>query len=216
LAPVDWRAGVALPCRQRRGPHHPLRPRRGGPHQSAAADRAFHRIDRRKKVDSARATLARINPEISIEAIAERVAGLRLEQLVQSADVVIDATDNFATRHAVNRACVKFARPLVSGAGVRFDGQIAVFDLRRRDSPCYHCLSRKTATWRKCAARNGRVRAAGGVIGSMQAAEALKLLMGIGRDLTGRLLLLDALAMEWRSVRLKRIRSAPSAAAKIR
>jgi len=159
----------------------------------------------RKKVDSARATLARINPEVSIEAIAERIAGLRLEQLVQSADVVIDATDNFATRHAVNRACVKFARPLVSGAGVRFDGQIAVFDLRRRDSPCYHCLFPENGDVEemRCAVM-GVFAPLVGIIGSMQAAEALKLLMGIGRDLTGRLLVLDALTMEWRSVRLKK------------
>jgi adenylyltransferase/sulfurtransferase len=159
----------------------------------------------RKKVDSARAALARINPEISIEAIAERVAGPRLEQLVQSADVVIDATDNFATRHAINRACVKFAKPLVSGAGVRFDGQIAVFDLRRLDSPCYHCLFPESGDVEemRCAVM-GVFAPLVGVIGSMQAAEALKLLMGIGRDLTGRLLLLDALTMEWRSVRLKK------------
>jgi len=159
----------------------------------------------RKKVDSARAALARINPEVSIEAIAERVAGPRLEQLVQSADVVIDATDNFATRHAINRACVKFAKPLVSGAGVRFDGQIAVFDLRRQDSPCYHCLFPESGDVEemRCAVM-GVFAPLVGIIGSMQAAETLKLLMGIGRDLTGRLLLLDALTMEWRSVRLKK------------
>ena len=159
----------------------------------------------RKKVDSARATLARINPEVSIEAVAERVAGPRLEQLVQSADVVVDATDNFATRHAVNRACVKFSKPLVSGAGVRFDGQIAVFDLRRQDSPCYHCLFPESGDIEemRCAVM-GVFAPLVGIIGSMQAAEALKLLMGIGRDLTGRLLLLDALTMEWRSVRLKK------------
>jgi len=156
-------------------------------------------------VDSARAALARINPEVSIEAIAERVAGPRLEQLVQSADVVIDATDNFATRHAINRACVKFAKPLVSGAGVRFDGQIAVFDLRRQNSPCYHCLFPESGDVEemRCAVM-GVFAPLVGIIGSMQAAETLKLLMGIGRDLTGRLLLLDALTMEWRSVRLKK------------
>jgi len=128
-----------------------------------------------------------------------------LKRLVQSADVVIDATDNFATRHAVNRACVKFSSPLVSGAGVRFDGQIAVFDLRRHDSPCYHCLFPENGDVEemRCAVM-GVFAPLVGIIGSMQAAEALKLLMGIGRDLTGRLLLLDALTMEWRSVRLKK------------
>ena len=157
------------------------------------------------KVESARATLARINPEVVVEAIAERVEGPRLEQLVAAADVVVDATDNFATRHAINRACVRFHKPLVSGAAVRFDGQIAVFDLRRADSPCYHCLFPESGDLEemRCAVM-GVFAPLVGVIGAMQAAEALKLLMGIGRDLTGRLLLLDALTMEWRSVRLKK------------
>jgi len=157
------------------------------------------------KVESARATLARINPEVVVEAIAERVEGPRLEQLVAAADVVVDATDNFATRHAINRACVRFHKPLVSGAAVRFDGQIAVFDLRGADSPCYHCLFPESGDLEemRCAVM-GVFAPLVGVIGAMQAAEALKLLMGIGRDLTGRLLLLDALTMEWRSIRLKK------------
>ncbi len=159
----------------------------------------------RHKVESARATLARINPEVVVEALAERVEGARLEQLVAAADVVVDATDNFATRHAINRACVRFRKPLVSGAAVRFDGQIAVFDLRKADSPCYHCLFPESGDLEemRCAIM-GVFAPLVGVIGAMQAAEALKLLMGIGRDLTGRLLLLDALTMEWRSVRLKK------------
>ena len=157
------------------------------------------------KVESARATLARINPEVVVEALAERVEGQRLEQLVAAADVVIDATDNFATRHAINRACVRYQKPLVSGAGVRFDGQIAVFDLRKADSPCYHCLFPESGDLEemRCAVM-GVFAPLVGVIGAMQAAEALKLLMGVGRDLSGRLLLLDALTMEWRSVRLKK------------
>ncbi len=151
------------------------------------------------KVESARRTLSRINPESVVTAIAERVAGARLEQLVQSADVILDCTDNFATRHAINRACVRFAKPLVSGAGVRFDGQVAVFDLRRADSPCYHCLFPESSDLEemRCAVM-GVFAPLVGIIGSIQAAEALKLLMGVGRDLTGRLLLLDALTMEWR------------------
>src|SRR5258706_3705000 len=157
------------------------------------------------KVESARRTLSRINPEVVVTAIAERVAGERLEQLVQSADVIIDCTDNFATRHAINRACVRFAKPLVSGAGVRFDGQVAVFDLRRADSPGYHCLFPESGDLEemRCAVM-GVFAPLVGIIGSIQAAEALKLLMGVGQDLTGRLLLLDALTMEWRSVRLKK------------
>ena len=121
------------------------------------------------------------------------------------ADVTIDCTDNFDTRHAINRACVRFSKPLVSGAGVRFDGQVAVFDLRRTDSPCYHCLFPESGDLEemRCAVM-GVFAPLVGIIGSIQAAEALKLLMGVGRDLTGRLLLLDALTMEWRSVRLKK------------
>jgi adenylyltransferase/sulfurtransferase len=157
------------------------------------------------KVESARRTLSRINPNVQVAAIAERVSGDRLDGLVASANVVIDCTDNFATRHAINRACVKSRIPLVSGAAIRFDGQIASFDLRKPDSPCYHCLFPEGGDLEemRCAIM-GVFAPLVGIIGSMQAAEALKLLMGIGRDLSGRLLLLDALAMEWRSVRLKK------------
>ena len=155
------------------------------------------------KVESARRRLALINPEIRVEPIEERVAGKRLEQLVHDADVVIDATDNFTTRHAINRACVKHRKPLVSGAGIRFDGQIAVFDLRRADSPCYHCLFPEHGDQEemRCAVM-GVFAPLVGIIGAAQAAEALKLIMGIGESLSGRLLLLDALAMQWRSIRL--------------
>ena len=158
-----------------------------------------------RKVESARSTLSRINPQTVVTAIAERVAGEALEQLVRDADVIVDCSDNFATRHALNRACVRFSKPLVSGAGVRFDGQVTVFDLRQPDSPCYHCLFPQSGDVEemRCAIM-GVFAPLVGIIGSIQAAEALKLLMGIGRDLTGRLLLLDALSMEWRSVRLKK------------
>ena len=157
------------------------------------------------KVESARRRLQLINPQTRVDALEERVAGARLEQLVSGADVVIDATDNFATRHAINRACVKFRKPLVSGAGIRFDGQIAVFDLRRSDSPCYHCLFPEggDVAEMRCAGM-GVFAPLGGIVGSVQAAEALKLIMGIGASLSGRLLLLDALAMQWRSIRLNR------------
>jgi len=157
------------------------------------------------KVESARAALARINPEAQVVPVQERVEGARLEALVEAADVVIDATDNFATRHAINRACVKHRRPLVSGAGVRFDGQVSVFDLRQDSSPCYHCLFPEEGDLEemRCAVM-GVFAPLVGIIGSVQAAEALKLLMGVGETLTGRLLLLDALSMHWRSVKLKR------------
>jgi molybdopterin/thiamine biosynthesis adenylyltransferase len=157
------------------------------------------------KVESARRRLAAINPETRVEALAERVAGERLEALVERADVVIDASDTFATRHAINRACVKFRKPLVSGAGVRFDGQISVFDLRGDDSPCYHCLFPEEGDLEemRCAVM-GVFAPLVGIIGSMQAAEALKVIMGVGETLNGRLLLLDALKMEWRSIRLRK------------
>jgi molybdopterin/thiamine biosynthesis adenylyltransferase len=157
------------------------------------------------KVESARRRLAAINPETRVDALAERVAGERLEALVERADVVIDASDNFATRHAINRACVKFRKPLVSGAGVRFDGQISVFDLRGDDSPCYHCLFPEEGDLEemRCAVM-GVFAPLVGIIGSMQAAEALKVIMGVGETLNGRLLLLDALKMEWRSIRLRK------------
>ena len=157
------------------------------------------------KAESAQRTLATINPEVKVNALAERIAGARLDELVHGADIVIDCSDNFATRHAINRACVAHRKPLVSGAGVRFDGQIAVFDLRDPRSPCYHCLFPEHGENEdmRCAVM-GVFAPLTGIIGSMQAAEALKLIAGIGASLDGRLLLLDALTMEWRSVRLKR------------
>jgi molybdopterin-synthase adenylyltransferase len=159
----------------------------------------------RKKVDSARETLGRINPDVQVEAVAERVAGERLEALVLAADVVIDATDNFATRHAINRACVRHRKPLVSGAAIRFDGQVTVFDLRRDGSACYHCLFAEEGDLEemRCAVM-GVFAPLVGIIGATQAAEALKLITGTGDSLDGRLLMLDALAMQWRSVRLKK------------
>ncbi len=166
-----------------------------------------HRFDAigSPKAESARRTLATLNPEVTVNALTERVAGAQLDRLVRDADVVLDCSDNFATRHAINRACVAHAKPLVSGAGVRFDGQIAVFDLRDAASPCYYCLFPEQGddTDMRCAVM-GVFAPLTGIIGSMQAAEALKLLAGIGASLAGRLLLLDALAMEWRAVRLKR------------
>lgn len=156
----------------------------------------------RTKVDSARATLAEINPEARVVALAERVGGARLDELVDSADVVVDGCDNFATRHAVNRACVKFRKPLVSGAAVRFDGQVAVFDLRDAHSPCYHCLFPESGENEdvRCAVM-GVFAPLVGIVGSIQAAEALKVISGAGETLVGRLLLVDALAMQTRIVR---------------
>ena len=157
------------------------------------------------KAESAQRTLAGINPEISVRTINERIDGSRFGELVRDADVVLDCSDNFATRHALNRACVAHRKPLVSGAGVRFDGQIAVFDLRDAAAPCYHCLFPESGDNEdmRCAVM-GVFAPLVGIIGAMQAAEALKLIAGIGTSLSGRLLLFDALAMEWRTVRLQR------------
>lgn len=158
-----------------------------------------------RKVESARATLAAINPEVTVVPVAERVGADRLAALAAEVDVVVDGSDNFATRHAVNRACVRHRKPLVSGAGVRFDGQVAVFDLRASDSPCYHCLFPEGGDNEdmRCAVM-GVFAPLVGIIGSVQAAEALKVLTGAGETLTGRLLLLDALSMQIRTVALKK------------
>ena len=166
-----------------------------------------HRTDSvgRKKVDSARSTLAAINPEVRVHGLPERVEGARLEALAREADVVIDGSDNFATRHAVNRACVREKKPLVSGAAVRFDGQVAVFDLRAPDAPCYACLFPESGESEdvRCAVM-GVFAPLTGIVGSIQAAEALKLLAGTGETLAGRLLLLDAHAMQVRTITLKK------------
>lgn len=161
----------------------------------------------RAKAESGRDTLARINPECRVVPLIERLSGQRLDEEVAAADVVLDCSDNFATRHAVNRACVQHRRPLVSGAAIRFDGQIAVFDSRRPEAPCYHCLFPEGDDVEevRCAVM-GVFAPLTGIVGAVQAAEALKLIVGCGEPLAGRLLLLDGLAMEWRSVAVPRDR----------
>jgi len=157
----------------------------------------------RPKVESGRDTLARLNPEVNVIALAQRLEGAALAEQVAAADVVLDCSDNFATRHAINRACVMHRKPLVSGAAIRFDGQVSVFDLRRPDSPCYNCLfpEGRDAEEVRCATM-GVFAPLVGIIGATQAAEALKLVVGCGESLSGRLLLLDGLAMEWRAIQL--------------
>ena len=157
------------------------------------------------KVEAAATRLAAINPEVAIRPLAECVDGHRLATLVANADVVVDCCDNFGTRHAVNRACVAAGKPLVSGAAIRFDGQVAVFDTRDPASPCYHCLFGEGDELEetRCATM-GVFAPLVGIVGATQAAEALKLLAGIGESLAGRLLLLDTLAMQWRELRVPR------------
>ena len=157
------------------------------------------------KVAAAKARLAAINPDARVETLEARVGPDELAPLVARADVVLDCCDNFATRHAVNRACVAAKKPLVSGAAIRFDGQIAVFDTRDPASPCYHCLfgEGEDLDETRCAVM-GVFAPVVGIVGATQAAEALKLVAGAGESLAGRLLLLDAYAMHWREVRIPR------------
>ena len=157
------------------------------------------------KAESAARRMRMMNPEVQVTPLPQRLAGEALAAAVATADVVIDCCDNFATRHAVNRACVAARKPLVSGAAVRFDGQIAVFDARQETAPCYACLFPEAAqdAEQRCATF-GVFTPLVGVVGTLQAAEALKLLIGAGESLSGRLLLHDALRAEWRSLRLRK------------
>ena len=157
------------------------------------------------KALSAQQSLQAINPEISVTPIPRRSTEEELLQLAAAADVVIDCSDNFRTRYALNSICVQLKKPLVSGAAIGFEGQITVFDMRHADSPCYHCLfpDMGADSEMRCA-ENGVFAPLVGMIGTAQAAEAMKLLLGVGESLQGRLLLLDCMTMEWRSIRLKR------------
>jgi molybdopterin/thiamine biosynthesis adenylyltransferase len=157
------------------------------------------------KADAARKTLASVNPAVTVVPLAERLEGEALERRVAEADVVLDCSDNFATRHAVNRACVRHAKPLVSGAAIRFDGQIAVFDLRQHEAPCYACLFPEGGETEelRCAVM-GVLAPLTGAVGALQAVEAIKLVVGAGESLSGRLLMFDALRGEWRSVRVRK------------
>jgi adenylyltransferase/sulfurtransferase len=157
------------------------------------------------KALSASRRMAAMNPEIRVTPLPMRLEGDVLLEHVAAADVVLDCSDNFATRQAVNRACVRHGKPLVSGAAVRFDGQLSVFDLRQEDAPCYACLFPENAAdaEMRCA-EFGVFAPLVGVVGAIQASEALKLLMHIGNSLSGRLLLFSALDAEWRSIRLRK------------
>lgn len=157
------------------------------------------------KAISGQTALAEINPEVRVETILERLEGEALEKQVTQADLVLDCTDNFATRHAINRACVKYKKPLVSGAAIGFSGQVSVYDLSQPDSPCYHCLfpEGEDVEEVRCAIM-GVFAPLTGLVGSLQATEALKLLAGIGQSLTGRLLLIDTLPQTWRTIKFRK------------
>jgi molybdopterin/thiamine biosynthesis adenylyltransferase len=157
------------------------------------------------KALSAQSTLRQLNPEVQVEAIQQKADEDQLRALVKAADVVLDCSDNFATRYCLNQLCVQEKKPLVSGAAIGFDGQVSVFNMADNASPCYACLFPDDGSENsmRCA-DNGVFAPLVGMIGTTQAAEALKLLIGIGESLQGRLLLLDALSMEWRTIQLKK------------
>ena len=157
------------------------------------------------KVQSAIKAIRKINPEINVTTVQEYIDEQWLQKLVTKADVVIDASDNFSTRHTINKTCVTYKKPLVSGAAIRFNGQVSVFNLNCSTSPCYHCLYSKDGSNEDmhCAVM-GVFSPLVGIVGCMQAAEAIKILLNIGKTLDGRLMLLDGLTMEWRTVKLNK------------
>lgn len=156
------------------------------------------------KVESAKQRLIGLNPDLELEALKKRLDGHELEQLVAQVDLVVDACDNFTTRFAINRACLKTAKPLVSGAAIRMEGQVIVFNPAQPDSPCYRCLYGSGDDEDANCATNGVMAPLVGIIGAIQAMEAIKVLASIGESLVGRLLLLDAKTMQWREMKLKR------------
>jgi molybdopterin/thiamine biosynthesis adenylyltransferase len=166
-----------------------------------------HNLERvgHPKAESARDAIAAINPEVLVRPLVLRADAQELDELVRDADVVVDCCDNFATRHAINRACFAHGKPLVSGAAIRFDGQVSVFDARSSDSPCYACVFPPDQSFEetRCAVM-GVFAPLVGIIGAMQASEALRLLTGVGTSLAGRLQMLDGRTMEWTEMRVRR------------
>ena len=162
------------------------------------------------KVEAAKAALAALNPEVTVVPLQKKIGAEELKTILQDVDVVLDCSDNFATRHALNRACVAHRKPLVSGAAIRFDAQVTVFDLRDKDAPCYACLYAEDGEIEEVqCSQLGVFAPLTGVVGALQAMEAVKLLAGAGTPLAGRLLLLDAKSAEWRTVRVKKDPSCP-------
>lgn len=161
------------------------------------------------KVDSAKDTLNALNPDVDVITLATRLQGEALNAEVRKADLVVDASDNFDTRFAVNRACVETATALVSGAAIRMEGQVSVFLPEDPDSPCYRCLYREGEDPEQTCADNGVLSPIVGIIGSLQALEAIKVLLKLGDTLCGRLLVFDGLYNEWRSMKLRRDPACP-------
>ena len=164
----------------------------------------------RPKAESAAQTLQAINPGVRVKALCERADATRLLALVAEVDVVVDCSDNFATRHGVNAACVARQKPLVSGAAIGFDGQVSVYDTRDAANPCYACLFPPETVFEEArCATMGVFAPLVGIIGSLQAAEALKLLANVGTSLAGRLQMLDARTMEWTEIAMARTPGCP-------
>ena len=162
------------------------------------------------KVISTLETINKLNPEVTVKAIPEKLTGEQLENEVDRADVVLDCSDNFTTRFAINKACVMHQTPLVSGAAIRFEGQIAVFTPGKNNSPCYNCLYMETGEEMQNCASNGVIAPITGIVGSIQALEAMKLIIQTGETLTDKLLILDGLTMEWQTLKLKKNPSCPT------
>jgi len=156
------------------------------------------------KVNSAVEAIKSLNPEINVSVVADRISGEKLQHNIQRADIVIDATDNLASRLEINQQCYTTRTPLVSASAIRWEGQLAVFDSRRQDSPCYQCLYGSMGEVGQSCSENGIMGPVVGMLGCMQANEAVKLLTGAGTSLIGRVLMLDALNMEWQFIRLQR------------
>lgn len=166
------------------------------------------------KITSAANTLMRLNPELRITALDHKLSDDELREITRNVDIVVDATDNFETRFAINRICVETETPLVSGAAIRMEGQVSVF-LNRPGSPCYRCLYREEGELDTTCSENGVLAPVVGIIGSIQATEAIKILLGIGSTLDGKLLLLDALHMEWRTMKLSQDSECPVCGASV-
>ena len=156
------------------------------------------------KVASAKQTLSELNSDVRINTLNKKLDDHELDRQVQQVDVVVDATDNFAVRFAINRACVRHKKPLVSGAAIRLEGQVSIFDMRREDSPCYRCLYAENGDEAETCSENGIIAPMVGIIGSIQALETIKLISKLGEPLTGKLLITDGLHQEWRSMKLRK------------
>ncbi len=163
----------------------------------------------RLKVDSAAEHLLELNPEIKVTKIDHKIENEELDEQIKSSTVVLDCSDNFKTRFAINDACVKYKTPLVSGAAIRFEAQVSVFDSRHENSPCYRCLYGSEAEVEQSCTANGVISPLLGIVGSIQACEAMKIIMSLGETLQGRLLLLDVMHMEWHTAKLNKDPNCP-------